>query len=182
VIDLGARGDDVAVLYDDPREAVLYDATAAPVEVGRCAVPSATAVAVGVVSPIDPEPVILAVTPAAIVAYRAGDPGVDTDSECTIVGLYGAPRAELARAVATRDGRYVAGGARDGHVHVWQADGTLVASVPAHASAVTTLTVDPDDRWLVSGAWDGRVAFHGIDVLAVPRASLVRDIHAAWIR
>jgi hypothetical protein len=182
VVDLGVRGDDVAVLYDHPREAVLYDAVAAPREVGRCAVPSASAIAAGVLSPVDPEPTLLAVTPAAIVAYRAGDPEVDSPAECMIVGLYRAPGAELTRAVMTRDGRYVAGGARDGQVHVWQADGARVASVPAHASAVTTLTVSADERLFVSGAWDGRVALHAIDVLSVARDDLVRDIRGAWGR
>ena len=180
VLDVATRGDVVAVLFDRPREIVLYDMGTAPIVLGHCSAPSATAVAVGLVAPLDPEPTVLAVTPSAILAYRIGD--WLSASECSIVGLYNAPRAVFTRVAMTNDGRYVAGGASDGQVHLWQADGTRIASVPAHVGAVTTLTVDAEQRWFVSGAWDGRVGFHAIDALALGRDTVVDRIHAAWRR
>ena len=180
VTELAVRDDVAVALFQEPREAVVYDLHSAPLELGRCPMPSASAVA-HAVGPGDSEIVVLAATPSAIIAYRLGPPDVESAIECPIVGVYSAPGGELTRVTATGDGRYVGGGTRDGTVHVWQADGTLVASVPSHESSVTTLTVDPDDRWFISGAWDGRVSFLALDLLATPRAELVDQIRRGWL-
>jgi hypothetical protein len=179
VIELAVRDDVVVALCQEPRVAIVYDLHTAPLELGRCPLPWASDVAL-MKHPDDSELVVLAATPSAILAYRLGPPEL-SGHECALVGTYRAPRGELARVVVTRDGRYIGGGTRDGTIHVWQADGALVASVPLHESSISTLRVDPDDRWFISGAWDGRVNFLALDVLAASRSSLVDAIRAAWL-
>jgi predicted Ser/Thr protein kinase len=181
VKELSVRGDVAAVLFDDPEVvAAVYDLGTAPLELARCTMPWASDVAL-TRSLGDSEPLLLAATPSGVIAYRLEPPDL-APSECPMLARYSAPSGELVRVAATRDGRYVGGATREGTVHVWQADGRLVASVPLHESSVTTFSVDPDDRWFISGAWDGRVRFLSTDVLAVTRQSLVEAIHAAWGR
>ncbi len=174
VADLVVRDDFVALLFGSPRRAALWDASADPVELGACPVQSGESIALGPVAPGASTPLTLVVSPSAVTAL---------DTECAVVARYTAAGSELTRATTTYDGRFVAAGTRAGTVHAWRADdGVLVASVPIHGGPVTTLTTDPHDRWFLSGAWDGRVAFLSINVLDQDRATLVSDIRRAWQR
>lgn len=75
---------------------------------------------------------------------------------------------------------FVAAGTRSGEVLVWRWDGRLVARVAQHTEAVSSLSIDDTGRWLVSGAWDGRVRFLDLDVLDAPRTELVTAVRAGW--
>jgi len=95
-----------------------------------------------------------------------------------------AARRERRRAVASArlEHGWVAAGTRGGDVIVWDWDGNLRATVPLHLEPVSALTLDPSERWVVSGAWDGRVRFFDLTVVDAPLAPLIGAIRDTWAR
>lgn len=102
--------------------------------------------------------------------------------DCSIRNVFRLPRGEPVRIAATSnlEHGWVAAGTRAGDVIVWDWDGNLRATVPLHLEPVTALVLDPTQRWLVSGAWDGRVRFLDLTVIDAPIGPLVQAIHTAW--
>lgn len=54
------------------------------------------------------------------------------------------------------DGRLASGG-EDGVLRVWEADGRLLATLPAHEDRLAAMALSPDDRRLATAGWDGIV-------------------------
>ena len=167
-IDLAVRGDLLVHLTGTPALVSVWDLSGPPLRLARC--PDDGSTAVGLVD--DPDgPIVLTTQSRWVVATR----------DCSIVKIFSVP-AEPSRVVGigpTETG-LVAAGTRDGEVLVWDWSGALRARVLAHLEPVSVLTLDPTGRWLVSGAWDGRVRFFDLDLVTAPREDLVDTIRTAW--
>ncbi len=97
----------------------------------------------------------------AIAADLDGDrlAWVDADAVHLRVGA-SPPRAWPHPAYATDLALWAGGvvtGARDGHLRMWDDEGTLLAELPAHADRVGAIAVSPDGTRLASAGWDGVV-------------------------
>ncbi|MFS7971549.1 putative transcription factor WD40-like family [Helianthus anomalus] len=59
---------------------------------------------------------------------------------------------------STKDGIYLAGGARSGNVYLWEVvDGKLLKTWHAHNSSLTCLVFSDDSSLLISGSEDGSI-------------------------
>lgn len=98
-----------------------------------------------------------------------------------LTGLIELPGVTLTRVALSPDMRWLAAGARDGRVWIWEL-GTLrlAAELVAHKERVSALAFSPDSRLLASGGWDGWVRVLGLDVLSTPAAELVQRVESAW--
>ncbi|MCC6620065.1 MAG: protein kinase [Deltaproteobacteria bacterium] len=89
--------------------------------------------------------------------------------------VHRAPSSEIV-AVATTPG-WVAAGARDGSTFLWaEHEEHPRASFPSHRDRVENLAFDPRGRWLVAGAWDGRVSMFDLRALELSAEA----VEAAW--
>ncbi len=167
-IDLAVRGDLLAHLSSAPALVSVWDLSGPPLRLASC--PDDGSTAVGLVD--DPDgPIVLTTQSRWVVATR----------DCSIIKIFSVP-TEPSRVIGlgpTETG-LVAAGTRDGEILVWDWTGTLRARVLAHLEPVSALTLDPTGRWLVSGAWDGRVRFFDLALVTAPREDLVATLRAAW--
>jgi hypothetical protein len=170
--DLAVAGFHIAALAKLSRRIHVWDATGPPLLLADC--PPVEANAVSMVDGPDGAAVIL-----------AGTDSVEAiDLECRLTGSWTVPGIVSTRVTTAWRGsqRLVAAGTRSGEVLVWRWDGTLVARVLQHVESVSSLSVDTDHRWLVSGAWDGRVRFLDLDVLDQPASHLATAVRSGWGR
>ncbi|WP_433296304.1 NB-ARC domain-containing protein [Actinoplanes sp. CA-030573] len=78
-----------------------------------------------------------------------------SDLRRTITGHGG----RVAAVVVSPDGSWLASGARDGLVRVWDAaTGQMRTVLEGHTSGVTALAMSPEGTWIASGARDGLVS------------------------
>lgn len=103
----------------------------------------------------------VALDPAASAIFVANQGGVTVTCErgsTQSEGPYVAPGVSFVAVAASQD--WVAAGARNGDLWIWrrgQPGAPVVAK--AHEARVSELVIDPRQRWLASGGWDGRVVF-----------------------
>jgi len=168
-IDLALHGDLVALLARS-LDVVLLDVAGAPVELARCGVPGALAVAS---------------TPDGarfFVAHADGVMLIDAVT-CGVQGRYaareGARALTLTDIQVSPDGAWVAVGSREGRVLIWSDGGALVASARAHTQRVAQVSFDPRSRVLFSAGWDGVVRRHDLTLLVEAREVLVQRVNAA---
>ncbi len=153
-------------LTRDAPQLTFWDLSAVPTPLGACPAGDASSVTLAR-SPDGP----LALT------THAGHVQA-TDGDCHILATWAV--ANATRVVSSGAGGWVAAGTRSGEVLVWDWRGTLVAKVVQHVEPVSALSIDPTGRWLVSGAWDGRVRFFDLGLLTRDAGSLAAEVHAAW--
>lgn len=81
-------------------------------------------------------------------------------------GLHRAGGVELTKVAVSADGRFVAAGARVGHVLVWRSgEVEPVARYSDHDERVPALAFSNDSRWLASGSWDRHLRIRDLQVL-----------------
>ena len=171
VVDV-ARADDLLVsLTSMPSRFAVWDLSGPPLLLFTC--PDEGASAVGLAATAD-GPIVLTTQARHVLAQRG---------DCSVRNVFALPRGEPVRVVATAqlEHGWVAAGTRAGDVLVWDWGGNLRATVSLHLEPVTALTLDPTGRWLVSGAWDGRVRFLDLELIEAPVAALTRASRVGWM-
>ncbi len=162
--DMALAGWSFVGLTRDSPVLTFWDLSDVPAQLSTCPAHDASSVAI-VESPDGP---------IALTTHAGHLQAVDRD--CRILATWAVANATRVAAV---DG-WVAAGTTSGEVLVWDWRGKLVARVGQHVEPVSSLSIDETRRWLVSGAWDGRVRFLDLDVLTTDVHRLAADIRAAW--
>ncbi len=81
----------------------------------------------------------------------------------------------------SRDGRFVAGGERDGLARIWRAsDGEPVAVLAGHEERVQAVVFSPDGASLATGSWDDSVRLWDLTVLDQSPSELLGTVESAW--
>lgn len=97
-----------------------------------------------------------------------------------LVRRYDAERVQVIAVALSPSGRWVAAGARDGTLRVWERpDGALRFLWRDHVQRVSAVTFVSDDL-LASGSWDWTVRLRDLSVLDTPRAAWVPRIETRW--
>jgi hypothetical protein len=161
-VDIAADGVWLAALRVDPALVTLFAVKADASFRLAASCDDALATSVGVTT-VGEVPRLLTTRPGAVRVFGA---------DCVTQALYETPDAEPVKVVGTRSGLVVAG-TRDGALWAWDAAGNLRARVALHREPVSALAVDPLGRWVVSGAWDGRVRFLDLDAVSPPSERLI---------
>jgi len=170
VVDVALAGNLLANLTSFPARYAVWDLSGPPLALFAC--PDEDATSIALVATAE-GPIVLTTSVNYVLATRA---------DCSIRSVFDLPYGEPLRVVATSrlDNGWVAAGTRAGEVIVWDWDGNLRATVPLHLEPVSALTLDPSERWVASGAWDGRVRFLDLTVIDAPLAPLLGAIRDAW--
>src|SRR5262249_52336867 len=95
-------------------------------------------------------------------AVRDGDRGVGGDFALRLCGpesgprlpRFGAPRAPVASAVSSPDGRRILAGSFDKTVRIWDVNGSETAYFQEPTAAVNSVAISPDGRSFLSGGND----------------------------
>ncbi len=160
-----------AALLTRTGEALLLDVAAAPLELARCAVPGAVALAL-----MPTEPILVAATQNELWLVDAERCGL---LDLLLAQVDGRPLV-LTDVQTSADGRWIAAATREGYVLVWDRAGTPLAKVRAHAQRVARLAFAPDGRRLLSAGWDGAVQVLDLATLVAPAATLADLPRTNW--
>ncbi len=79
------------------------------------------------------------------------------------------------------DGQFIATGATNSHIQLWQADGTFLDDAVEHSAGVWSLTFSRDGQWLASGALDNMVRLWRVEADHLVAESLLAR-HDAPVR
>lgn len=79
-------------------------------------------------------------------------------------------------------GRYVAFGAEDNAVHLFDLAAGKATALAAHDSWVRALGFSPDGAWLLSGGYDGRLAGWPLVASLPDKPQFVVEAHDGWLR
>lgn len=92
--------------------------------------------------------------------------------------VLGAGDTILVEVAISADGRWVAAGARDGAVLLWDlgGDATPRARFADHEERVPALAFSNDSRWLLSGSWDRTLRVRDLATVDTPVGALVTEL------
>lgn len=79
-------------------------------------------------------------------------------------------------------GRYIAFGAEDHLVHVFDLAASKATALAAHDSWVRAIGFAPDGTWLFSGGYDGRLAGWPLGASLPDKPQFVVEAHDGWLR
>lgn len=90
---------------------------------------------------------------------------------------YAAPGAQLTSVAASAHS--IVAGSHDGAVWVWRrgTPGVHLLARP-HEARVSEVAIDPSERWIASGSWDGRLVF--IDPARALTTPIPSEVESAW--